>query len=138
MSVDDYFNKKSNFTEQDNLDNNTIRSSLFAVKNYNYIKQSRLNHGISTFSLETPYIQTSADAESLLGWIIEKSMKPKKMVGANIFSLPILQLGDIVEIDYVKDDVNVVSNPDTQFVIYNIEYSRNSSGPEMTVYMAEV
>ena len=60
------------------------------------------------------------------------------MVGANIFSLPILQLGDIVEIDYVKDDVNVVSNPDTQFVIYNIEYSRNSSGPEMTVYMAEV
>lgn len=65
-------------------------------------------------------------------------MKPKKMVGANIFSLPILQLGDIVEIDYVKDDVNVVSNPDTQFVIYNIEYSRNSSGPEMTVYMAEV
>ena len=138
LSVDDYFNKKSNFTEQDNLDNNTIRSSLFAVKNYNYIKQSRLNHGISTFSLETPYIQTSADAESLLGWIIEKSMKPKKMVGANIFSLPILQLGDIVEIDYVKDDVNVVSNPDTQFVIYNIEYSRNSNGPEMTVYMAEV
>ena len=65
-------------------------------------------------------------------------MKPKKMVGANIFSLPILQLGDIVSIDYIKDDVSIVSSPDTQFVIYNIEYSRKGSGPEMTVYLAEV
>ena len=138
LSVDDYFNKKSNFTEQDNLDNDTARSSLVAVKDYNYIKQSRLNHGVSSFSLETPYIQTSADAESLLGWIIEKSMRSKKMVGANIFSLPILQLGDLVTIDYVKDDVSVVSNPNTQFVVYNIEYSRKVSGPEMTVYLAEV
>jgi hypothetical protein len=138
LSVDDYFNKKSNFIEQDNIDNNTVRSSLFAVQNYNYIKQSRLNHGVNSFSLETPYIQTSADAESMLGWIIEKSMRPKKMVGANIFSLPILQLGDIVEIDYNKDGVNVVTNPSTQFVIYNIDYSRKNSGPEMTVYLAEV
>ena len=138
FSVDDYFNKKSNFIEENNLDNNTVRSSLFAIKNYNYIKQSRLNHGINSFSLETPYIQTSADAESLLGWIIEKSMRPKKMVGANIFSLPILQLGDLVNVDYVKDDVDIVSSPETQFVVYSIEYSRKSSGPEMTVYLAEV
>jgi hypothetical protein len=138
LSVDDYLNKKSNFIEQNNLDDNTIRSSLFSVQNYNYIKQSRLNHGLNSFSLETPYIQTSADAESLLGWIIEKSMRPKKMVGANIFSLPILQLGDIVEIDYTKDDVDVVANPETQFVVYNIEYIRKNTGPEMTVYLAEV
>jgi hypothetical protein len=138
FSVDDYFNKKSNFIEENNLDNTTARSSLFAIKDYNYIKQSRLNHGINSFSLETPYIQTSADAESLLGWIIEKSMRPKKMVGANIFSLPILQLGDLVNVDYVKDDVDIVSSPDTQFVVYSIEYSRKSSGPEMTVYLAEV
>jgi len=138
FSVDDYFNKKSNFIEENNLDNTTVRSSLFAIKDYNYIKQSRLNHGINSFSLETPYIQTSADAESLLGWIIEKSMRPKKMVGANIFSLPILQLGDLVNLDYVKDNVDIVSSPDTQFVIYSIEYSRRGSGPEMTVYLAEV
>ena len=138
FSVDDYFNKKSNFIEANNLDNTTVRSSLFAIKDYNYIKQSRLTHGINSFSLETPYIQTSADAESLLGWIIEKSMRPKKMVGANIFSLPILQLGDLVNVDYVKDDVDIVSSPDTQFVVYSIEYSRKGSGPEMTVYLAEV
>jgi hypothetical protein len=138
LSVDDYFNKHSNFIEQDNVDNNTLRSSLVSMQDYNYIRQSRLNHGVNSFTLETPYIQTSADAESLLGWIINKSMKPKKMVGANIFSLPILQLGDIVNIDYIKDDIDIVSSPDTQFVIYNIEYSRKGSGPEMTVYLAEV
>jgi hypothetical protein len=137
-SVDDYFNKKSNFSEQDNLDTNTIRSSLFALQNYNYIKQSRLNHGVSAFSLETPYIQNSSDAENLLGWIINKSMKPKKMVGAEIFSLPVLQLGDIVEIDYTKNDVNIISDPETQFVVYSIEYGRKNNGPEMTVYLAEV
>lgn len=138
LSVDDYFNKKSNFTEYDNLDTNTVRSSLFAVQNYNYIKQSRLNYGINGFTLESPYIQTSTDAESLLGWIINKSMKPKKVVGVNIFAMPILQLGDIVSINYNKDGVDIVSNPDTQFVVYNIEYARKNTGPEMTVYLAEV
>lgn len=138
ISVDDYFNKKSNFMELENVDTNTIRSELVSMEDYNYIKQSRLNHGINSFTLETPYIQTSSDAEELLGWIIKKSMKPKKLVGANIFSLPVLQLGDIVQIDYVKDNVNLISDPNKQFVIYNIEYERGSGGPNMTVYMAEV
>ena len=138
ISVDDYFNKKSNFTEIDNIDTNTIRSELVNIQDYNYIRQSRINHGVSSFSLETPYIQTSSDAENLLGWVIEKSMRPKKLIGANIFSLPILQLGDIVNIDYQKDGVDIVSDKDKQFVIYNIEYERNVSGPSMRLYMAEV
>jgi hypothetical protein len=138
VSVDDYFNKKSNFAELDNLDNNTIRSNLVSIQDYNYIKQSRLNHGISSFTLETPYIQTLSDAENILGWIVKKSMKPKKLVGAQIFSLPILQLGDVVQIDYNKDGVDLICSPDKQFVIYNMDYQRNSNGPSMTVYLAEV
>jgi hypothetical protein len=138
LSVDDYFNKKSNFSELDNLDNTTVRSELVNIQDYNQIKQSRMNHGISSFTLESPYIQTSSDAENILGWIIEKSMKSKKLVGAEIFSLPILQLGDIVQIDYNKDGVDLISDPDKQFVIYNIDYKRNGSGPNMTLYMAEV
>ena len=138
LSVDEYFNKKSNFAELDNLDNSTVRSELVSIQDYNYIKQSRLNHGVSSFTLETPYIQTSSDAEELLGWIINKSMRPKKIVGASIFSTPILQLGDIVNIDYTKDNVDIVSDSKKQFVIYNIDYERTSTGPNMTVYMAEV
>lgn len=60
------------------------------------------------------------------------------MVGLNIFALPILQLGDIVNIDYIKDDVSVVSDINTKFVIYNIEYERNAQGPNMNLYLAEV
>ena len=138
VSVDDYFNKKSNFMEIDNINNSAVRSELVSMKEYNYIKQSRLNHGISSFTLETPYIQTSSDAEDLLGWIIEKSMRPKKLVGANIFAMPILQLGDIVKIDYNKEDVDVISDPEKEFVIYNINYERDVNGPNMTVYMAEI
>jgi hypothetical protein len=65
-------------------------------------------------------------------------MKPKKLVGAQIFSLPILQLGDLVQIDYNKDGVDLICSPAKQFVIYNMDYQRNSNGPSMTVYLAEV
>ena len=138
ISVDDYFNKKSSFDKTNDINDNTIRSELVTIQDYNQIKQSRINNGISSFSLETPYIQTLSDAENLLGWIIEKSMKPKKMVGANIFALPILQLGDLVNIDYEKNDVNIISDKNKQYVKYNIDYERNSSGLSMSIYMTEV
>jgi hypothetical protein len=138
LSVDDYFNRRSNLSNPIIVDDVVIRSPEISLEQYNEIRQSRLKYGISDFTIEAPYIQKTDDAENLLGWIINKSMKPKKMIGANIYSLPILQLGDIVKIDYIKDDVSVVSDPDTKFIIYNIEYERKSEGPDMTLYLAEV
>jgi hypothetical protein len=138
LTVDDYFNKKASLSNVETSDNNLIRSSLVSLEKYNEIKESRLSYGKREFVLETPYIQKSDDAEELLGWVINRSMSPKKMVGLNIFALPILQLGDIVNIDYVKDDVSVVSDINTKFVIYNIEYERNAQGPSMNLYLAEV
>jgi len=139
LSVDDYFNKKSNLSDPEIENNNTIiRSPDVSLQEYNKIKQSRLNYGISDFTIDAPYIQKSDDAENLLGWIINKSMKPKKMIGVNIYSLPIIQLGDIVKIDYIKDDVSIISDPETKFIVYNIEYERKEDGPDMTLYLAEV
>ncbi len=138
LSVDDYFNRRSNLSNPTIVDDVVIRSPEISLEQYNEIRQSRLKYGISDFTIEAPYIQKTDDAENLLGWIINKSMKPKKMIGANIYSLPILQLGDIVKIDYIKDDVSIVSDPDTKFIIYNIEYERKSEGPDMTLYLAEV
>jgi hypothetical protein len=139
LSVDDYFNKKSNLSDPEIENNNTIiKSPNISLQEYNEIKQSRLNYGISDFTIEAPYIQKSDDAENLLGWIINKSMKPKKMIGVNIYSLPIIQLGDIVKIDYIKDDVSIISDPETKFIVYNIEYERKEDGPDMTLYLAEV
>ena len=66
-------------------------------------------------------------------------MIPKKSVGMNIFSIPTLQLGDIVTIDY-KDSsgLDLVSKDSSRFVVYNIEYGRSESGPSMTIYLSEV
>ncbi len=138
MTVDDYFNKKSNLSSPESINSNVIRSQNVELQKYDQIKQSRLSYGINTFSLSMPYIQTSGDAEDLLGWIINKNMTPKRLLGVNLFATPILQLGDIVNIDYVKDGIDIIAEPSKQFVVYNITYSRSTSGPDMTVYLAEV
>jgi hypothetical protein len=66
-------------------------------------------------------------------------MVPKKSIGANIYSIPTLQLGDIVTVNYKDSDgLDLVTSTDSRFVIYNIEYVRQAQGPSMTVYLAEV
>jgi hypothetical protein len=74
-----------------------------------------------------------------MGWIINKVMHPKKSVGVNLFSIPTMQLGDIVTINY-KDSsgLDLVASDSSRFVVYNIEYSRGNNGPSMTTYLAEV
>jgi hypothetical protein len=53
--------------------------------------------------------------------------------------MPILQLGDIVNINYKDDDgLDLVVPSATRLVVYNIDYSRTVEGPNMTVYLSEV
>ena len=73
-----------------------------------------------------------------MAWITSKITKPRKSVGLEIFSTPILQLGDIVNIEYLDKDIDRLSSSNKRFVIYNIAYSRNVSGPKMTVHLSEV
>lgn len=106
---------------------------------YDEIKLSRLTYGKNEFSIDSPYIQTQDDAEQMIKWIINKVMVPKKSIGVNIFSIPTLQLGDIVTVDYKDNDgLNLVTSNLSRFVIYNIEYSRSLEGPSMTIYLSEV
>ena len=71
-------------------------------------------------------------------FIIDKVAKPRRSVGLKIFSIPTLQLGDIVTLDYQENGVDMVSQPASRYVIYNIEYSRNSDGPDMSLFLSEV
>jgi hypothetical protein len=74
-----------------------------------------------------------------MGWIISKLMKPRKAVGLKVFSMPTIQLGDIVKINYTaKTDFEQIADSDTRFVVYNIEFGKSSDGPEMLVYLSEV
>lgn len=73
-----------------------------------------------------------------MGWIISKVMTPKKSIGVKVFAIPTIQLGDIVTVNYKDGELDLVSAPTDRFVVYNIEYSRNVDGPDMTIYLNEV
>ena len=139
LTVDEYFKKESNLSDPQLQGSTLITSPLVQKAKYDEIKLSRLIYGKNDFAIESPYIQTQDDAEELMGWIISKVMSPKKSIGISLFSIPTLQLGDIVTIDYKNSEgLDLVANDSNRFVVYNIAYSRTLSGPSMTVYLSEV
>jgi hypothetical protein len=137
--MDEYFNKNSDFSNPELSGSTVIKSPVKYDNDFKDIKVSRMTHGKRDFSLQTPYIQTQDDANSLMEWIVNKVVKPRRSVGVKIFAIPTLQLGDIVTVDYKdKDNVNQLSSDASRFVVYNIEYAKNSEGPDMTVYLSEI
>jgi hypothetical protein len=139
LTVDEFFKKRSNLSDPELVGNTLTYSPLVEKSRYDEIKLSRMTYGKNEFSIDSTYIQTQDDAEEMIRWIIDKVMVPKKSIGVNIFSIPTLQLGDIVTIDY-KDSsgLNLVAPSLSRFVVYNIEYSRSLEGPSMTIYLSEV
>jgi hypothetical protein len=138
LTVDEYFSKNSNLANPELSGSSLVSSPLKVKKDYQDIKLSRMSYGKKDFSLEVPYIQSHDAAEDLMSWVINKIMKPRKSVGVKIFANPMIQLGDIVNLDYVDNSINMVSPSASRFVVYNIEYSKDQSGPSMTVFLSEV
>lgn len=138
LTVDEYFSKNSNLADPQFVGNTLVSYPNKVAKDYEDIKLSRMAYGKKDFSLEVPYIQSHDDAENLLSWVIKKIMKPRKSVGVKIFANPMIQLGDIVSIDYIENGINKVGSTDSRFVVYNIEYSKAENGPEMTLFLSEV
>jgi hypothetical protein len=139
LTVDEFFKKRGNLSDPELVGSTLTYSPLVEKSRYDEIKLSRLTYGKNEFTIDSPYIQTQDDADAMMNWIINKLMVPKKSVGMNIFSIPTLQLGDIVTINY-KDSsgLDLVSKDSSRFVVYNIEYQRSESGPNMTIYLSEV
>jgi hypothetical protein len=137
-SVDDYFSKNSNLSDPQFEEDGLITSVNRIARNYQDIKTSRMLYGKKDFSLDVPYIQSQDDAENLMSWLVNKITKPRKSVGVKIFANPMIQLGDIVSLDYVENNIDKVGNKDSRFVVYNIEYSKTAEGPDMSVYLSEV
>jgi hypothetical protein len=139
LTVDDYFKKKGNLSSPELVGSSLITSSLVSKEKFDKIKLSRMIYGNNEFTLQTPYIQTQDDAESLMGWLTDKLMEPKKSIGIKIFANPIIQLGDIININYKNSDgIDLVTSDTSKFVVYNIDYTRKINGPDMTLYLAEV
>jgi hypothetical protein len=139
LRVDDYFLKLSDTSNPQFSGESIITSPLQVKEDFFEIKTSRITHGRRDFSLSTSYIQTQDDAEDMMAWMVSKVMKPRRSVGLKLFSMPILQLGDIVEVSYKNSEgINEVAPEGTRFVVYTIEYSKAEDGPEMLVYLSEV
>jgi hypothetical protein len=139
LTVDEYFKKRGNLSDPEFVGSTLAFSPLVEKAKYDEIRQSRMIYGKNEFAIDSIYIQTDDDANALMGWIINKVMHPKKSIGVNMFSIPTLQLGDIVTINY-KDStsLDLVASDTSRFVVYNIEYVRGTDGPDMTVYLSEV
>jgi hypothetical protein len=139
LTVDEYFKKRGNLSDPEFQGSSLIFSPLVEKAKYDEIRQSRMIYGKNEFSIDSIYIQTDDDAQALMGWIINRVMHPRKSIGINLFSIPTLQLGDIVTVNY-KDSsgLDLVTSDSSRFVVYNIDYSRNNGGPSMTAYLSEV
>jgi len=139
LTVDDYFKKRSSFSDPELVASALVYSPTFEKQQYDNIRISRITYGNNEFSIESDYIQNPDDAELLMEWILNKLMVPKKAIGLNIFATPTIQLGDLVTIDYKNENgVDMVAPSSSKFIVYNIEYSRSNRGPSMTVYLSEV
>ena len=140
LSVDKFYSKHSDFSNPEFKSPGVIARSPLAVKDeYEDIKVSRMTYGKKDFTIDAPYIQTSDDANNLMSWLVKKIIRPRKSVGLEIFAMPTLQLGDIVKINYKDSEgIDIIAPESKDFVIYNIEYSKDVNGPRMTVHISEV
>lgn len=139
LSVDDYFRRRSDFSNPVVDSSSQIISPVISKADYLDIKNSRSTYGTNEFSLTADYIQSLDAANEIMGWITSKIIKPRKSVGLRIFADPMIQLGDIISINY-KDanEKNQIVSESDRFVVYSIEYSKSSAGPTMVVYLSEV
>jgi hypothetical protein len=139
LTVDELYKKRSNLLDTALGKSPTLYNALTVDKEYNEIKNSRERYGRNEITIESPYIQSTDVAEDVFGWIIKKVSKPRKMIGLSTFGTQNLQLGDIVDVKYLsKEGIDVVVPDGKRFVIYQIEHSQKSEGPETTMYLAEV
>jgi hypothetical protein len=138
LTVDNYFEKTANFANPQIKEDMTILSPSTQKEMYKDIKTSRISYGRNQFFLDSIYIQSADAANNLMEWLISKIMKPRRSIGVSVFANPAIQLGDIVSINYANSADGIYFEPDKRFVVYSIDYSKDASGPSMSLYLSEV
>lgn len=139
LTVDDYFSKKSDFSNPVVVGGNLVSYPQKAKELYQDIKNSRTTYGRKEFAINPVYIQTQDDANNLMSWMVEKVMKPKRSIGVKLFGALNLQLGDIVRVDYKdSNETDLAVSSDSRFVVYHIEYSNSGNGPDIMAFLSEV
>jgi len=137
LTVDDFFNEISDFSNPFRFQDNTLYSPERGQKIFDDVKLSRFKYGKREFSLESPYLQSSDTARNIMGWIINKALRKRKLIEMNVFGLPHVQLGDIAQVDYILSDGNRYVDETKRFLIYGISHSKSFDDYTTTLRLVE-
>ena len=71
-------------------------------------------------TFQSMWIQSEADAKALYGWIKNQWSKQQQSINMEIFGNPAIEVGDIITINYPKNDLDgtkkfLVTNVNTSF-----------------------
>jgi hypothetical protein len=137
LTIDELYNEISSASDSYTSEMGVATDPLLEKERFRDIRIDRRRRGRNEFTLTTEYVQRQDDAKALMKWLAEELTRPRLLVGLELFPYPILQLGDIVTLDYT-DTNNVDFASDRRFVVYNIEYERNGEGLSHKAYLCEV
>ena len=137
LSVDDYFRELSNFSDPV-VANNLIVSPGRSEKIYDSIKNSRSIYGNKSFSMDSVYIQNEDSAKDIMKWILDKTIRPRKVFEIDTFATAHIQLGDIVKINFNLPEGVKMVDENKKFVVISAQYGRSSSNVKSQLRVMEV
>ena len=137
LTVDDYFKELSNFSDPV-VANNLIVSPERSEKIYDSIKNSRSTYGSKSFSLDSVYIQNEDSAKDIMKWILDKTIRPRKVFEIDTFATAHVQLGDIVKINFDLPEGVKMVDENKRFVVISAQYGRSSSNVTSQLRVMEV
>lgn len=137
LTMDDYYNEVGSSSDVFTSTMNLLRDPSLAIDEFRDVRIDRGKRGKQEFNLQTEYIQRQDDALDLMGWLSKELTQPRMLIGVNLFPYPIIQLGDVVELDYT-DSNGVDFAAGKRFVVYNIEYDKQPDGLDHKAYLVEL
>jgi hypothetical protein len=138
LSVDDYFRELSNFSDPVITNSNLIVSPGRSEKIYDSIKNSRSIYGNKSFSLDSVYIQNEDSAKDIMKWILDKTIRPRKVFELDTFGTAHVQLGDIIKINFDLPEGVKMVDENKRFVVISAQYGRSSSNVKSQLRVMEV
>ena len=137
LSVDDYFKTRSNLSDPLIFDG-AIQSPIVQQKIFDNIKNSRSKFGKKEFAIESEYIQSLDQANDLMGWVVDKALRERKIIDLKVFGVPHVQVGDIVKINYDLPDGVPYVDKDKQFVVSSVAAAKIIGDFSMTLRVLEI
>jgi hypothetical protein len=138
LTLDEFINENTDFSDKIEFKNSSISSPSVAQKIFNAVRNSRFKYGNKDFTIESPYIQSADMAENLMSWLVKRIIRQRKVMVLKTFGTPLLQLGDIVNIEYTMPDGNEFIDIDKKFLVSGINYSRSFNNLETNVKVVEI